>query len=595
MQKIADRWMPIARIAGLLAVALGASAERPVSAQTDQIVEEYPCQHGDQLTIRSNSGKIVVRPWAQSKVQVRYRAVSPSTKVLFQKNGERMLLHAYSHGMDDDTVDMEIHAPIFLALIIQGIDPLVDIEKCAAGLRIDTLRGDILLKDVTCDAIVFSKTGSITFRTSAQPRNRIDLISRTGNIHMGIADDVDVRIWAEGEGRFVWNGKDADWTVRRPPPSNAPLIVASSNQGDIDIQYSRVPPAFERMESTRSSRAEVEAESEAGTGSETAVKASKPSQEEGTRQRPAPGLATRAFPSNAVFRVNVDWVHLNISVLDQQSKTNVTDLHRSDFEVLENGAIQEIEHFEATESPFHLLLLLDLSASTEPYLKLIRRATLGFVDQLREDDRIGIAVFSERTHLIQPLTANRRAIHDAVDRFQSVGGTAFYHSLNVALDEYVSNVPERKAIVIFTDGVDDTLRGGYAAAYDVTFREVFRQLQASDCIVYAIFLDTEAEQRKLNSKKNPVDDRILPDYVYNEARTQLELIAEQTGGRLFSPTDPDQLGPIYGEIARDLRYQYTLGFKSKASRRDGRFRRLEVRVVGHLDYAIRHRQGYLGN
>jgi VWFA-related protein len=172
----------------------------------------------------------------------------------------------------------------------------------------------------------------------------------------------------------------------------------------------------------------------------------------------------------------------------------------------------------------------------------------------------------------------------------------------------------RKAIVVFTDGVDNQLTGDFGNGSEITFRELFREIQEEDTLIYTIFLDTEDEHGR-----SPIPNRrnqgnlggILADIIlgrggkggsppwggggdpaYAEARRELELVAEQTGGRMYAPRDINDLIMVYSEIADDLRIQYTLGYHSSHPVHDGKWREIDVKVVNRPELAVRARKGY---
>ena len=167
----------------------------------------------------------------------------------------------------------------------------------------------------------------------------------------------------------------------------------------------------------------------------------------------------------------------------------VSDLKQSDFEVLEDGVKQNVALFQAVSEPFSVVLLLDTSISTQDKLGDIRRAANVFVDQLQKADRIKVISFDDQVRELNEFSADRAVVKKAILSAQSGYSTKFYDAMNIAL-EALREVDGRKAIVIFSDGVD--YRSDYATA-DSTLRF----LEQDGVIVYPIRFSTRAAAEKL--------------------------------------------------------------------------------------------------
>ena len=314
------------------------------------------------------------------------------------------------------------------------------------------------------------------------------------------------------------------------------------------------------------------------------------------------------------LKVNVNLVNVNTSVHNRESNRAVADLAIDDFVVAEDGVPQTIAKFDNTEAPFSLLLLLDVSGSTASYLRLIQQASIEFTRQIKAGDRIALATFNSRTRLRQQFTDDRQEIERALRSIRSGGGTAFYDALSASVTEFFEGQEGRKAIVVFTDGVDNRLTGDFSNGSTISFPDLFRQIKERDILIYTIFLDTEGRMTKsrIPGRNSGTLGGILGDIIlgrgskpvigggnvdpraYEEARGELEEIADQTGGRMYTPTAIQDLSGVYGEIADDLRIQYTLGYYSNSSLSDGRWRQIEVTIRNRPDFVVRSRRGYYG-
>ncbi len=315
-------------------------------------------------------------------------------------------------------------------------------------------------------------------------------------------------------------------------------------------------------------------------------------------------------------RVNVDSVFLNVSVQDRNTNRGVAGLKREDFLVYEDGVLQQVDQFQSSEAPVDLLLLLDVSGSTGLYMRLMKEASIDFVRKIKANDRIAIAAFSSRVDLVQDFTGDRIRAEGAIKRIWAGGGTSFYDALMACVNEYMHGAGERSAVVIFTDGIDNQLDGGYPAGSQTTFDELYRRVQEAESVMYPIFLDTigqsagapaggsepKAAERSSVPRRNPTlhpsdtgpvagmpPDKPEP---FELGMKQLLMIAEQTGGRMYSPRRIEELSGVYSEIANDLSIQYLLGYNPSNTARDGRWREIRVKIRNHPEAVVRTRKGY---
>ena len=298
-------------------------------------------------------------------------------------------------------------------------------------------------------------------------------------------------------------------------------------------------------------------------------------------QVPGPG---RPEGASLDIRVTVNSVLLNVSVRDRSSNRSLAGLQPDEFEVYENGILQQVQDLRTFDVPFSLLLLMDVSGSTHSYMKLMKKAATEFAEKVGEDDRIAVAQFNSRVQLTQQFASDPEAARKAIARLHSGGGTAFYDALMTCVDEYVRNVEGRKAIVVFTDGVDNALYGNPNDGSLSSFGDLYTRLQETDAIVYTIFLDS---RRKHHPKA--ADGSFA---AYRTAIAQLETIARLTGGRTYAPGEPEELAHVYAEIADDLRIQYLLSYASSDSTQNDGWRSIHVAIPDHPEAVVRTRTGY---
>jgi VWFA-related protein len=312
-------------------------------------------------------------------------------------------------------------------------------------------------------------------------------------------------------------------------------------------------------------------------------------------------------------------VFLNVSVRERETNRSLSGLQKDDFIVYEDGVRQQIDQFLPTESPFNLLLLLDVSGSTGSYIKLMRQAAIQFVREINADDKIAVATFNSKVRLIQDFTNDRDQAEHAIQRIKSGGGTAFYDALSASIENFLQGIQGRTAIVVFTDGVDSQLEGMPESGSHTTFDELYTKIQEAETMVYTIFLNTESQfsgysgsaggssgpqhtggfpgsfpfpfpfPRAGTPRPHQDDDE---DVIYRQAREQLSLIAEMTGARMYSPHKLEELSGAYAEVADDLRIQYQLAYNSSNRTHDGKWRKIRVELEKIPAAVVRTRKGY---
>ena len=328
------------------------------------------------------------------------------------------------------------------------------------------------------------------------------------------------------------------------------------------------------------------------TSSETTTLPARPGDRIVVQSDHGQAIAGNNEERNPTYKVAVDLVLLNVSVRDRASNKSVSGLRQEDFLVYEDGVEQSVAHFETTEVPFNLLLLLDVSGSTEEYLHLIKSASIDFTRQIKENDRIAIAIFNNRVRLVQDFTRDRNLVSRAIDSINSGGGTTFYDALDTCAREYIRDVEGRKAIVVFTDGIDNQLDVGEGSR--ISFEQLYTNVQEIDPIIYPIFLNTDVERRTMNENRpGRSSEDNTGRRAYAQARAQLQLIADQTGGRMYSPRRVRDLRGVYSEIADDLRVQYRIGYSPTNKAHDGSWRAVRVKIRNRPEAVARTRRGYL--
>ena len=161
--------------------------------------------------------------------------------------------------------------------------------------------------------------------------------------------------------------------------------------------------------------------------------------------------------SDEVIKVETNLVTMPVSVLDREGRF-ISGLQQKDFKVFENGAEQKVEYFQSVEQPFTVILMLDVSPSTQWQIEDIQNAADDFINQLRPNDKVMVISFDENVHVLSQVTNDRYTLHNAIHRTRFGDGTSLYEAVDHVLEQELSQIQGRKAVVLFTDGVDTTSR-----------------------------------------------------------------------------------------------------------------------------------------
>ena len=169
--------------------------------------------------------------------------------------------------------------------------------------------------------------------------------------------------------------------------------------------------------------------------------------------------------------------------------TYVPDLTKPEFTIMEDGVKQEVAFFATVTAPFHVVLVLDTSASTREKLNHIRRAAIAFVEQLQAGDRVKVISFDDQVRDLNDFTNDRAELRSAINRTESGRGTKVYDAVELALNS-LRIIEGRKAIVLFSDGMD---WHSDRASFDGTLRS----LEEEGVVFYPIRYETRAETEQL--------------------------------------------------------------------------------------------------
>jgi VWFA-related protein len=254
--------------------------------------------------------------------------------------------------------------------------------------------------------------------------------------------------------------------------------------------------------------------------------------------------------------------------------TSVTNLAKDQFRLFEDGVEQKVTHFSKDDAPLSIGLLFDTSGSMVNKIRKSSEAAATFFKTANPDDEFFLVEFNDRPKLTVPFTPDSDLIYRRIAHTRPYGRTSLLDAIHLAMLQMKSARNLRKAIVIVSDGGDNRSR--------FTSSEIKNAMLESDVQLYAMgIFDLE------DMHKHPQEEQNGPQL--------LDELAEQTGGRLYTVDKVDDLDSISARISNELRNEYLLGYSPNDDSRDGKYRRVKVKLDmpdGTPDLRVYYRHGY---
>ena len=347
-----------------------------------------------------------------------------------------------------------------------------------------------------------------------------------------------------------------------------------------------------------------------------------------------------------VVRVNTTLVTIPVSVMDRNGRY-VPNLRKEDFRIFEDGQEQQVAYFASVEKPFTVVLMIDTSASTRFKLEEIQDAAIAFVDQLRPDDRVIVVSFDDSVRVLAEATSDRYRLRNAIRQTRTGDGTRLYDAVDMVIRQQLSRIDGRKAIVLFTDGVDTTSK-------HASYQSTVRAAEELDALIYPVQYDTYDDLQAGGGGggggngpwpgSSPAPGVSLPSILdiilgggtiggggrrgggggngpvwgggrrggggrnggtitigrggggsrdeYIRADAYLRDLSEKTGARLYHADSLQNLERSFAYVAEELRRQYSLGYYPRAAAQAGQRRQIKVRV-NRPELAVRARDSYV--
>jgi Ca-activated chloride channel family protein len=271
-------------------------------------------------------------------------------------------------------------------------------------------------------------------------------------------------------------------------------------------------------------------------------------------KNPESGETVVDRPAN--IRVDTTLVQIPVAVYDPLGRF-VTDLDKENFKILEDKVGQDIVSFSSQDAPLSIGLVFDASGSMGSKLQKSRQAVAQFLKTSNPEDEFFLIQFNDRPEIVVPFTPNTEEVQNRLAFIQSKGRTALLDGVYLAMNQMKKARNPRKAILIISDGGDNSSR--------YTESEVKNNVREADVQIYAIGIFEPLESRGRT-----------PEEMSGPAL--LAQITDQTGGRHFAVDNLAELPDVAAKIGIELRNEYVIGYSPKNAARDGKYRRVEVKL-----------------
>jgi Ca-activated chloride channel homolog len=289
-----------------------------------------------------------------------------------------------------------------------------------------------------------------------------------------------------------------------------------------------------------------------------------------------------AANDDETIKIESNLVTFPVSVYDRQG-FYVSDLAKENFKVFENGEEQEVAYFGTTDKPIYVVLVIDTSPSAHFKMQEIRDSAKAFVRKLKPEDQLMVIRFDGNRNVLTGFTQDRQKIDAAIEKCRWGSGTAIYDAIDFTLNKKLEKIEGRKAIVLFTDGIDTNSR-------KVSFDESLYLAEESGVIIFPVYFNTYKEDR------NSIIRFLFNGLTFEDSergKKYVSNLADLTGGKItVANSEAAGLTRAFESIAEELRRQYYIGYYPKKDGESGERREIKVRV-NRPNLAVRSRDSYI--
>jgi Ca-activated chloride channel family protein len=281
------------------------------------------------------------------------------------------------------------------------------------------------------------------------------------------------------------------------------------------------------------------------------------------------------------IRVEVNTVSVPVTVRRREGGF-VKGLSQNDFRIFEDGEPQDIAFFAQEGLPTRIALVLDASGSVVSEWGTIKYATKRFVEHLKPEDQFSLITFNNEIRLKMDWGRKTDRVDAVLTSIYCKGNTKLWDAIYVVSNDVFRGIKEKKAIIIMSDGMDNEST--------VSFDEALRAAIHSEAAVYVVSKTEAVRQLFISANKGSYYGGV-PNEAFLQADLVLRKLAYETGGRVLYPNTFGQLDNIYAQVDEELRNQYTIGYISRNTLKDGSYRKIKV-AVNASDAVISARPGY---
>lgn len=498
----------------------------------DNTYEKTFSQKFAAIEIENANGRTEVETWNSNRVRVSASRNSMSgggpidARIRFQMSDTDLKIQV-REDKNEGPINLQVFVPRQISLAVRGDSETIAIRGITNSLSVQTESGDISLslpKSANTDLSLRSLEGTISSQLDMRVFGPVNSHSLDGRTGLG----------------------------------GTPVIIRST-RGSVSLI------------ADEAGRADAAIASDAGRSDAPPLMntASFSSQDEGNR-KPAALIDPNDPPVADVIKIDSRLVNLNVRVTDSAGKL-IPNLSQADFQIFEDNIEQQVVRFEPVTSPVSVVLLLDASGSTKEHWKIIKKAAKKFIETLSPNTPIAVAAFTRRFMVICDFSCDRKMLKERIDKTKNhSSGTAFYDATWSTLNLFNEVKEQRKAIVMMTDGVDNSLSDEeYEPKHP--FDEVFARISQDEITIYPIYFDTEYE---VTVRMRGSDTH----EAYVTAREQLQRIADETGGTLFKADRAQDLDGVYQRVASELQTLYSVSYNPADKNYDGKWRNVGVKV-----------------
>ena len=299
------------------------------------------------------------------------------------------------------------------------------------------------------------------------------------------------------------------------------------------------------------------------------------------RQQVDPSNATGKDQEDYKIRVEVNTIDVPVTVRRPEGGF-IKGLSQNDFRIFEDGEPQEIVFFAQEGLPTRIAIVLDASGSVVSEWGTIKYATKRFLEHLKPEDQFSLISFNTEIKLKMDWGRKMDRIDSVLTSIYCKGNTKLWDAIYVVSNDVFKGIKEKKAIIIMSDGMDNES--------SVSFEDALQAAIHSEAAIYVVSKTEAVRQLYISANKGSYYGGI-PNEAFVQADLVLRKIAYETGGRVLYPNTFGQLNNIYAEVDEELRSQYTLGYISSNTVKDGSYRKITV-AVKEKNAAISARPGY---